>query len=218
MDFITDSDSECSYEEDIFPEVYKTVYDAYGYHHTFDSKGRCIDWDRPFKAQTLEEWTDWCEFTKDPKSKRMQLMQQHKKTLPSDKFFFITVNPKEDCDLLHFKTLVDTYLKRSFVKNAYYAFEQTGTTGAEMGKHPHIHIIMDKPTELSPKQMITRTYSTFKNVVGSINSIDVKAYTMSLREEKLDYLRGNKWEPSKKPAISVNKVWRDIYKLPTRLE
>lgn len=136
-------------------------------------------------------------------------MKKHNKNQSTGKIFFITINPKSDVDLMLFKKLKDVFIRRTFIKNPVFAFEQTGTEeGGDVGKHPHLHILIDKPHGMTPQQIIDRAYSTFKNVCGSKQSVDVKQYDSSLREEKEEYLRGNKWSPEKEASCRANANWR----------
>lgn len=61
---------------------------------------------------------------------------------------------------------------------------------------------------MSPKQLLDRALSTFKNIIGSKQSIDVKVYPKTYREEKLDYIYGRKWDKDKEEAVKLNKEWR----------
>lgn len=137
------------------------------------------------------------------------------KPIAQPKIFFMTINPKPDIDLKLFKDLVSKYISRSFVKNVLYSFEQTGVDDDSMGHHPHVHIIMDKVKNMSPKQLQDRTYNTFKNVCNNRLCCDVRIYQGSLRQDKIDYLKGLKWDESKDKASKINIVWRKLNNLET---
>ena len=47
-----------------------------------------------------------------------------------------------------------------------------------------------------------------RNWLGSKQSIDVKVYPKTYREEKLDYIYGRKWDKDKEEAVKLNKEWR----------
>lgn len=126
------------------------------------------------------------------------------------KIFFVTINPRPDVDLKLFKKLVANYLSRTFVQNELYSFEQTGEDVSTMGKHPHCHIIMDKVKNMSPKQLQDRTYNTFKSICGNKLCCDVRIYSGSLRQDKINYLKGLKWDESKDKASKINIVWREL--------
>lgn len=141
-------------------------------------------------------------------SRALKQREEHRVKNVKEQIFFITVNPKPDTDLRHFKKIVNAFINRSFVKNCEYQFEQTGKTMEELGKHPHVHIIIDKPADMSPAQLLARALSTFKNIIGNKQSIDIKTYPKTYREEKLDYIHGRKWDKDKEEAVKLNQQWR----------
>jgi len=125
----------------------------------------------------------------------------------------LTINPKPDVNLELFKKLVNVFITRTFVLNPVYTFEQTGDTDATMGRHPHCHIIFNLPEKspLSPSQISDRAYSTFKSIVGNKKHCDAKKYSSDYRSDKIDYLKGNKWESEKLSSISFNNKWREKF-------
>lgn len=153
------------------------------------------------------------EFNSNSLAKCMSDYVNYLRDYKKGKIFFITVNPYPDVDIKTFKKLVDKFLSRSFILNEYHCFEQTGKTEKEMGKHPHFHIVFDKKNTMSPAQMLDRTYNTFKSIVGSKKSCDVRVYDIEYKQDKIDYITGSKWDEEKQPAIQVNKIWREKYNL-----
>lgn len=129
------------------------------------------------------------------------------------KIFWVTINPKPDVDLEKFLALINNYMKRPFIIKGRYVLEQTGETIETMGKHPHVHILFEKLQSLSPKQCHDRTYSTFNTICGNKKCVDIRVYDASLMEEKVQYMKGEKWDSSKDPAILINPIWRDKFKL-----
>lgn len=125
-----------------------------------------------------------------------------------DTHYFITIAPKHDINFTTFKDVFDKYIKSSFIKNPIYSFEQTGTDEESIGYHPHVHILIPKPVGVSPKQAYNRTVRTFGKISGA-KSIKVDSIPHEWYQEKIDYLKGVKWDPDKADAIKLNQEWRD---------
>lgn len=119
--------------------------------------------------------------------------------------FWITINPKPEVSLIKFKETIENRLSnRVFMKGAIYTYEIRSHEKPYKGIH--CHMLVDK--HMSPKQMHDRVYNTVKGLVGNKKCVDIRSYPYSLREEKLDYLNGKKWDSEKDPAVKATLLWR----------
>lgn len=125
------------------------------------------------------------------------------------KIVWVTVNPKPDISLESFKARVDNYLKRKFVLNPLYRYEQRGETEEELGRGFHVHILFDKSDQISPAQIIKYTQNSFKYITGNSKHIDIKIYPYEYRKEKEDYLNGIKWDKEKEEKLKIDKLFRE---------
>lgn len=122
---------------------------------------------------------------------------------------WITINPMDDGDFATFAEKVhDLCRNTSYIKNADYAFEQRGKEIAERGKGYHVHIVCDYIKGCNPGKVRDNIYQKFKKFVGNKLHIDVRKYGADLREDKIAYLSGDKWEADKASAVEVNFLWR----------
>lgn len=123
------------------------------------------------------------------------------------KIFWITVSPKEDVTFDTFQQVTDRFLSRVFVKNCAYTYEIRGKKdGSYYGYH--VHMIMDKC--MSPKQMYDRVKNTFKDLIGTSKAIDVRVYGGHIRQDKIAYIKGEKWDSEKDEAIKYTEEWREF--------
>lgn len=120
--------------------------------------------------------------------------------------YWMTINPKPDTPLEKFKLIITAFLKRKMVLSYHYALEQRGKTNETMGEGIHVHILMYS-YDRKP-HIIRNTYSTFKSIIGSKESIDVKKYPSDYHSEKLQYLNGTKWDDEKEDSVKINNQWR----------
>ncbi len=129
-------------------------------------------------------------------------------------FYFITINPiTDDFDL--FKNKVEKLLTRPFIIDPIYAYEQRGTTNDDIGKGYHVHIISKKKKYTSPAELQKNIYSQFKNILGNIKHVDIRSCPMVWYDEKLSYIKGDKWDLSKTESCNLNRVWRKQLNLET---
>lgn len=162
--------------------------------------------------------------SKDPENPRAglhimfaeYLLKKRKEAFEKNReIFWITINPKPEVEFEEFKKMImEKLVTRIFMKDATYVFEQRAKKAPYSGVH--CHIMVDKI--MSPKQMFDRLFSTIKNYVGNKKHLDLRVYPYTMREDKLDYLKGLKWDSDKDECIEATKQWRqennidDIYK------
>jgi len=138
---------------------------------------------------------------------RLILMAYGKEPKPG--IFWITINPDPALITVeNFIAKINKLVQRSCFSKPIYAFEQTGTTEADIGHHPHVHIMCDKTIDLSPAQMQKYIYSSCHHFVGDKKAIHVQTFPASFREDKEAYLKGLKWDEKKDPASVMNLKWR----------
>lgn len=129
-------------------------------------------------------------------------------------FYFITINPiTGDFDV--FKDKVTRLVKRPFLIDPIYAFEQRGKTMDEIGKGYHIHIISKKKKYTSPAELKKNIFSQFKDILGNVKHIDIRVCPSDWYDDKIQYLKGIKWDDDKSASCDLNRVWRENLKLKT---
>lgn len=139
-----------------------------------------------------------------------QLLYQSKPS--KDKIFWITINPPSNIDVRKFINRVHSSTECPYMPNMRYTFEQRGETLDEMGKGLHVHILVDKKPKYSPKNIINNLSSFFKL---DKPSIDVRVYPAHFRQDKIEYLSGNKDDKSKNLKLEIDKKFRAHYSLNT---
>lgn len=121
------------------------------------------------------------------------------------KIFFITVNPVPTVSDVDFVTFIqDRLMKRVIMKGAHYVFEQRSQAYPAHGFH--CHMVLEK--RMSPKQIHDRIFNTVKSMVGHPKHVDVRVYPYSFLDEKLAYMRGEKWDEEKQECVTLTKQWQ----------
>lgn len=130
------------------------------------------------------------------------------------KIFWITINPKPltQDETINFIQRVKSLMGKTYLPNIAFTFEQRGETLEHLGKGVHAHILCDKNPKVAPKNIINNLASYFK-LFCNHNSIDVKLYPYTYREDKIRYLRGDKEDPEKLQKVEIDRQFRDKFKL-----
>jgi len=132
--------------------------------------------------------------------------QEYKKD-DGSKFLFITINYKPNTTLEAISKMTTNIVTKKWVSKYYYTFEQRGKTQETCGEGIHTHIILqnvDKPMS----QIHREIHNTVKNYVGNKLHVDVKQYPTKFLSEKIDYIKGLKWDEDKLQKVEMDKLFR----------
>lgn len=156
-----------------------------------------------FMVRCITKMINEGEYDNDPtiKNLRSKLNQKHR-------FYFITINPKDDITLKDFMEKVHKYTGRSmFDKGTVsYTFEQRSNDVDDAGKGMHVHIAAQ--SDLKKSHILRNTISSFKHMIGTEQHIDVRIYPIKYLDDKIKYMKGDKWDEDKSESVEVNKFWR----------
>lgn len=129
-----------------------------------------------------------------------------------NKFFFITINPdNSQIRIRKFLQKIASICNRAFVEKYYYTIEQRGKTMKDMGQGFHAHLIIFPKYNKKKKclaEIQRDIYSTCKNFTGNIKHIDVKEYPIEFLDDKIKYLKGEKFEEDKLESCKINAAFR----------
>ena len=126
------------------------------------------------------------------------------------KIFFCTVRPKDGTTFQSIQYYFNKLLNRNFMKNGFYGYECTDfddTTKDTKGIHVHFVI---PAHSMGKKRMRENIHNTFKDI-ASIQAIDVRVYPASFRDDKVSYIKGDKWDAQKQGAISATYRFREFH-------
>lgn len=129
--------------------------------------------------------------------------------------FFVTISFRDDLSLLP-KALEVTlkFCKRKFVKKYYMVFEQRGDTEQTI-KGVHTHFLME--ADIKPCILNKYLKEAYKDLcdVNNKRFIDIKTIIPEFWNDKVEYMKGNKTDESKKNAVAVNEIFRKKYNINT---
>lgn len=126
------------------------------------------------------------------------------------RYIFLTVNPEPTVSLNMFKDSVAKCLKKKWLNNYCYVYEQRATTTEDMGRGFHLHFLIDTDGK-KYHEAIRELKNTFKKVCDvSYNSV------FNIRNVKEDhfmrfikYMVGVKNQTFKHAKQNVDKIWRE---------
>lgn len=132
-----------------------------------------------------------------------------------DNFYFMTINFKPDLDLDQCLKALDRVAQRAFIKEYHYSIEQRGSTDLTRGEGIHSHWMVHTSKPLS--EFKRDLFNTLKKYLGNQRHLDVRKYPLEYKADKLDYLKGLKWDPEKEDKVKQDILFRqenfleDIY-------
>ncbi len=127
--------------------------------------------------------------------------------------YWVTINPSyegKDTTELTFDMMetVFRFIRKKGVFLATFVVEQGGTTEEEMGKHPHIHMLVQRNTTNQngqPARLKKTIKSSFKKYG---DQLDIKPCHMNNIEGRIRYLNGQKSDNKKYKSHEIDIKWR----------
>lgn len=130
------------------------------------------------------------------------------------KLAFITINLKKDTSINTAIKLVSNILKKKWLTKCHYTYEQRGECEEELGSGLHVHMLI--PDIHKPRSHIcNEIYNTVKNYIGNKHHVYYLQYPMTMYEDKLAYLNGDKWDSAKDDKCKWDIIWRNSLNLET---
>ena len=104
-------------------------------------------------------------------------------------FFWVTVCPPDSVPLSSLMKCVDKLLKKKWLTEAYYAYEQRGSNMKDMGKGTHVHLLIKRPPSKKPSHAEREIRSTFSSIT---QIVDHKNMIKKFWDDKFNYITGIK--------------------------
>lgn len=139
------------------------------------------------------------------------------------KWVFVTLRPEEGAtDLRNFINDCYVFVNKGMFLQKEYVFEQTGKTEESAGTGFHCHILANVKSYVNVKDIITAWSFVKYNVIIQIGSKTGKKFLKDETDLEFckHYIRGEKHNKDKEPAVAIDKIWRktmglkDIYESP----
>lgn len=119
-------------------------------------------------------------------------------------FYFVTINYKEGVPYSEQIKRAQNVFKK-LKAEGYYTLEQRSEDIENIrGIHTHLIIFSDK----KPSKVHQYIYESVKSKVGNKKHVDVRRYNIDLLEDKLAYMKGDKWDDDKLQKVEVDKIWK----------
>lgn len=137
-----------------------------------------------------------------------ELEQEVRKSKDKSFYVWVTVNPPPTVDFDVFRKKVEKCVKKVWVKNHWYAFEQRGTEVGQYGGY-HTHMLLERGN-IRPSHCKRELISTF---AGITKQVDIKFIPQVWGKDKLAYITGEKTGEGKAEKQIIDKAFRAAYKL-----
>lgn len=133
----------------------------------------------------------------------------------SYKYAFITVNPNSitNDNLTHFIKKIDKCCRKIWVERCLWCLEQRGDSRelADQGHGIHAHILLEIKNGKRSSEIRRETYNTFKHLVGNRNHVNI-IFSM-VDSNFVNYISGQKKDPSKQVKSEMDLYWRGLMEL-----
>ena len=138
------------------------------------------------------------------------------------KFVWLTINPRPEVTLSEMKKVVEKFVKRTFIKNYVYVYEQRGSkeNGKEAGTGHHCHILFQRDTEAGIKSwdVKKRSKTSFKSITDVDNNSIFNWHNCPEEyiQDKINYMTNKNLDEDhkdKEQKQSMDKEWRKTNKL-----
>lgn len=164
-----------------------------------------------YYADALENDPDYLKDTDIAKDVNAIMAKRHEKQQGAKSTHcFVTVNTKPDTPLADLMRKVEKALKKKWITDWMYCFEQRGTIDKDMGKGIHVHILINRGTE--PAKLKKEMRNTFKDLVGNAdcpNHINFGWRTTPSDVIKTqNYIKGIKKDTAKDAKHDADVQWR----------
>lgn len=126
----------------------------------------------------------------------------------ADQFYFITICPYPDLELQSLIKVMDKVLKKKWLNDYVYVYEQRQDDDDKPIYGIHVHMIVRRET-IAKSDVIREVYNTSKSIVGSKQSIDVKLLNKLEMSVRLNYILGQKSSEEKQKRQIIDKVFRE---------
>ena len=89
-------------------------------------------------------------------------LKEYKADKRLDRYIFLTISPPEECLLKDMKSCIEKAVKRKFIKQYHYVYEQRGTKEKNVGKGKHLHLLFERDINYKPSTIKRDLKNTFK--------------------------------------------------------
>lgn len=131
----------------------------------------------------------------------------------TSRIYWITINPKDEATLETFLKKLEKVVTKKWIQTYYYNIEQRGESMETAGKGLHSHMLIIPSSSKRKSEVHREFYSTFKDIVGNKLHVNVQDFPDEYKLDKIEYLKGNKWDNDKQTKIATDNYFRDKNKL-----
>lgn len=127
------------------------------------------------------------------------------------RYIFLTVNPEPSITLKTILEILKKACSKKWMTNYIYSIEQRGDDENEIGKMPHIHLIIDMEIDKKRHEIIRELKNTFKKLcdVSKTSFFNVKNIKDGHLKNFVKYITGVKKDQLKHPKQKIDKLFRE---------
>lgn len=149
-----------------------------------------------------------------PILKKLNIIKEERDKEKDSDYIFITVNPRDDVNFWSFYKKVNDVIKKKWITQYAYSFEQRGETDNDVGFRPHAHILLYRKGK-SYSEIVREFKSSFRKMCNVDNEhiLNFKIVKMGTELQIVNYISGDKKDDWKLPKVVNDRKWREINNL-----
>lgn len=161
-----------------------------------------------FMLMNLKPYASMDELWQDVKSLQEKQLRLNKYKIIYN-YYWITINPKPEITMEKFFQIINKITNLKIFRKCIFSFEQRGETEQTIGSGLHCHILGCAGNGYSHSHFCSRIRNYFTEFVGNISThVWIVKIPEDWIEEKVQYIRGLKWDPEKEQKINMDRIWR----------
>lgn len=166
-----------------------------------------LDYLKEYMRGELEENPE--EHITDPELLKIvkSVNKSRKEKAEKHPYALITINPRPDSDLQEFVELVHKSIKKKWITEYIYTFEQRGTKEDKYGTGHHCHMLLYREGK-RPSELSREFHNTFKHLIGNAKHIDIRYVSEKDADNCRAYINGDKKDEKKKAKCEADDLWR----------
>lgn len=131
----------------------------------------------------------------------------------SSTHIFLTINPKEGVILQDLISKVEKCIKKKWITEFTYSYEQRSEEEATAGHGAHCHIVINRGTE--PAKAKKELKNTFKDIcnVDNPHCLNIQFRKGDGVTKAINYIKGTKADPAKQQKLKIDAIWRQQFAL-----
>ncbi len=124
---------------------------------------------------------------------------------------FFTLNFAPTTTIQEIQKCMSKIVEKKWLTHWWYSIEQRGETKADRGTGIHVHLLFHRGTK-RPGSCKSEIFNSYARLQGrpyaKVKDSDLLFYPYEFFADKIEYMKGNKWDKEKDLKVKQDRKWR----------